>query len=285
MAEELPPLFKHRTLDRALSELADSGMFFAPPDTLNDTLESVFEMTDVNDFSKVISEAWAEINGTSGSGAESSNKPAEPDENLTRINARENARLQTFLSGCGVYSMVARPNNQALWAYYSGGPSGVCYELQFTPSLLMDHQLIIAPVEYSSDRKPFNRGVALANEMRRAHQSDRSSPADIFEKLASEDARRRWGISAAASALSRKHDDWKHEEEVRVIAPRSGSRPILFDCLKRVHLWWQDQDRLPENLLQVLVRHPNVELMLWKHEHGRMVGWDAKWQAELPSAT
>lgn len=280
MSQDVIRLFKHRTLTRAISELKDGCMMFASADSLNDTLEQHFDMADAASFFSDVSAAWLKIRTVQ---QEETSAPLvnKPDSNFEEINARENERFRAFLGGCGIYSTVTRPNNQALWAYYSGGPTGVCYELEFTREVMEAHQLIVSPVIYSEERMPFNRGKALADEMLKAHEADPCSLDELLARFAAEEPRRRWGIQAAVSALSRKHIDWQHEQEVRVISPRSGMREILNDCLKRVHLWWPDGSS--DELMKALVRHPNVELMLWHYEDARMVATEAKWRPAPPS--
>lgn len=83
-------------------------------------------------------------------------------------------------------------------------------------------------------------------------------------------ARRKWGILTASRAVSIKHTDWSHEQEIRLLAPKAGALPVLPDVLKRVHYVRRDGDHWPGIIQLLATRYPSVELVHWKFSHGEL---------------
>lgn len=225
--------FKYRSGMNALRCLVDGALYFAKPSELNDTLEAKFDYAEHDANSEVFCDTLSEISRSRGD-PDYSFESSCPPEVARAINC-ENERLRKFSEGVGIFSAAHRPNHQAMWAYYAENSQGVCFELEWSPSVLQDHQLFPVDVTYFGGARSHNYAddwrqlfIALAEE----HPG--ATLAQLQELSLGEDFLRRRGILSAARVTSVKHTDWSHENEIRLLAPRAGGRLLLSKVLKRI---------------------------------------------------
>ena len=262
-------LFKYRSGEAAQQSLIEGTVFFATPSTLNDTLEAKYEDSSAEEFSRVIVETVNEISCIRSGIA------FERDRQLLAefrdVNARENERLRTFADQIGIFSAAQRPDHQAMWAYYADNAKGVCFEMDWTKDLIQQHQIWASEVQYHDRERTHNRADdwrAVFLELSRSYPD--ASLDELIAKSLDEEARRKWGILTASRAVSVKHTDWAHEQEIRLLAPKSGAMPILKDVLKRVHFVRYDGEFLAEIMGLLHRKYPSVEVVQWKFSHGSL---------------
>lgn len=71
-------------------------------------------------------------------------------------------------------------------------------------------------------------------------------------------------------AVSVKHTDWAHEQEIRVLAPKPGALPVLHDTLKRVHFVRTDGEHWGAIMQLLRAYYPTVETTHWQFNHGEL---------------
>src|SRR5690606_27493387 len=81
---------------------------------------------------------------------------------------------------------------------------------------------------------------------------------------------KKWRILTATRASLVKHTNWDHENEVRLLTPKSGDLAVLPDVLKRIHYVRRDRDHWPDIVQLLATRYPSVELMHWQFAHGKI---------------
>jgi len=261
--------FKYRTISSALRCLVDGSLYFARPDQLNDSLEVKFDSASPADYTQVFWKTLSEISEQRGEGRLTV-APLLSDEFIL-VNNEENERFQDACRNIGIFSAARRPNHQAMWAYYAEDGRGVCFELDWAQEYLNKNGLLPVDVLYADHARVHNR----AEDWRTAFMDmARRHPDATFDELKemslSEDERRRYGIISTARAASVKHTDWAHENEIRLIAGRSGTKKILADVLRRVHFIRMDGEDFGKIIDILNQTYPKVELVMWELHHGEI---------------
>lgn len=261
--------FKYRSGATALRCLVDGALYFAGPSQLNDLLETKFDHADAADFDRVFRETIAKVNRARG-GA-----PIQPAREIPlqfiQENARENERFRQACDNVGIFSAARRPNDQAMWAYYAEDCKGVCFELEWSASILNAHQLYPVDVTYSANARTHNRAEDWrATFLELAKEKPTATIAELQQISLGEAFRRRMGVRSTARAASIKHTDWMHEKEIRILAAKSGARLLLSSVLKRVHFIRTDGDQWGAIFQELHKNYPQVELAHWTFHHGEI---------------
>ncbi|MDR4125527.1 DUF2971 domain-containing protein [Yanghanlia caeni] len=272
--------FKYRSSAAALRCLAEGSLYFAKPSELNDTLEATYEHATPEDFARVMTQTYSEIRQQRGGQALSFDRRGLAE--IAEAHAWECQRLQAFTDQIGIFSAAQRPDHQAMWAYYAGNASGVCFELEWSHEIADRHQLWATDVQYQQTPRIHNRAddwrtiffeLAAEHPAASLEELHRLSQTDLLTK--------KWGILTASRAASVKHTDWAHEKEVRLLAPKSGALPILSDVLKRIHYVRRDRDHWPDIVQLLATRYPSVELVHWQFAHGKISAIPAPMEIRL----
>ena len=100
-------------------------------------------------------------------------------------------KLYEDLNGRGVISLSARDDNILMWSHYAAEHTGMC--LGFEPTETFD---------LSGDKSPF-RKVEYSSDLPKVMDYDNF-----------------WGTKASVPVLTTKADDWRYEEEYRIILER-----------------------------------------------------------------
>ena len=266
-------IYKYRSGASALRNLADGTAYFAAPSELNDCLEAQFEPASPEDISSVILKTLQELSpggAKRNSNAFDSRKPAHRAEleRLRTFSKKEDVRFHEACQRVGIFSAASRPDNQPMWAYYCKDSQGVCFRLEFTREILEEYGLMASQVEYTDKSRAHNREEDTAELLRRATQE---SPAWLIKQLQAlirtENFRKKCGILSTTRAVSVKHADWAHEQEVRIIRAQAGPLPILPMILKSVIYARTDFPEW-ESIIKLVDRlYPNVELLELKFQH------------------
>lgn len=261
--------FKYCSPPSALRCLTDGTLYFAKPSELNDTLEAKYDHDTPQSFTQVMTQTYSEISQQrSGPALEFDQRGV---AEMAKAHARECQRLQAFTEQIGIFSAAQRPDHQAMWAYYAGNASGVCFELEWSHEIADRHQLWATDVQYQETPRIHNRAddwrtifFELAAEYPAASLEElhRLSQTDLLTK--------KWGILTASRTASVKHTDWVHEKEVRLLEPKSGALPVLPDVLKRIHYVRRDKDHWPDIVQLLATRYPWVEHVHWQFAHGKI---------------
>lgn len=227
--------FKYRSGAAALKCLANGAIYFASPKELNDTLEAKFDLSSAT-------ESWGLLVSTINEIAASQHSPERidpslpPPEEYVAVHATENARFDEACQGVGIYSTSTRPDNQAMWAYYSDNSKGVCLELEWSAEVLESQQLWPAVVNYTDQARQINRAEDACLLLRElAAENPNWSIRQLMAFSMTDTYLRRLSVRTIARATSMKHSNWQHESEIRILAPRSGPRPLLKAVLKAVY--------------------------------------------------
>lgn len=259
--------FKYRSGSAAVRALSEGTLYFASPKELNDCLEAKFDLAPAAAFTDIFRKTILELSSKRGSPVQWSETPANAAQFRT-VHDVENKRFYASCQRAGIFSTSLRPDSQPMWAYYCSDARGFCFELHWTKELLEKYGLFPVDVTYTGESRVHNR----ADDFREllllhAKANPNWTTSDIHEYSLSEDFRRRWGILTTARALSIKHADWQHEQEVRIVAARSGPRAFLQDVLKRVIFMRTD---FPEwgSVMMLLSRlYPDVEVAQLSFHH------------------
>lgn len=259
--------YKYRTLERALESLENGSLYFAAPATLNDMLEAKFDDAEPIEFIETVESTLNSI------AAERGCDPIKFDEiyikEFSAVNLQENERFRSHIDGMGIFSAASRPSHQAMWAYYADDARGVCFELELNESIMRQHQLCAKEVEYYDKPRVLNRAdfwKSLLFELVRKEPS--LCLEELKERSLRRDFRARCGIAMQVAAASVKHTDWRHEDEMRILAPKAGAKPILRETLRRVHFVGTKDPRWGELVIKLATCYPGVELMQWNFHHG-----------------
>lgn len=259
--------FKYRTGASALKCLTDGVIYFASPEELNDTLEAKFDLSSAKQSWEMEIAAINEI-ATNRLSAERIDPSLLPPEAYVAAHTTENARFYGACQGVGIYSTSARPDNQAMWAYYCDSSKGVCLELVWSASLMESEQLYPADVNYTDQSRQIDRSEDTCLLLRKlAAENPYWSVDQLLVSSMTERHRRHLGIWSIARATSMKHSHWRHESEIRILSPKPGPRPLLKAVLKRVYFARTD---FPEwgPIMNTLHRHyPDVELARISFHH------------------
>jgi len=261
--------FKYRSPSAALRCLAEGSLYFARPSELNDTLEAKYDHAEPEDFSRVMTQTYSEISQQRGGQALAFDQRGVAE--VAEAHARECQRLQDFTDQIGIFSAAQRPDHQAMWAYYADNASGVCFELEWSQEIADRHQLWATDVQYHGKARVHNRADDWHHvflELAREHPS--VSLHALRQMSLEEEVRREWGRQAATRAVSVKHTDWAHEQEIRLLAPKSGALPVLGEVLRRVHFVRTDGEHWGAIMQLLRAYYPAVEMTHWKFSHGEL---------------
>ncbi len=261
--------FKYRTSAAALRCLAEGSLYFAKPSELNDTLEAKYDHDTPQSFTQVMTQTYSEISQQRGGPALEFDQRGVAE--MAEAHARECQRLQAFTEQIGIFSAAQRPDHQAMWAYYADNASGVCFELEWNQEITDRHQLWATDVQYHGKARVHNRADDWRHvflELARDHAD--ASLERLHQLSLEESARRKSGILTASRAASVKHTDWAHEQEIRLLAPKSGALPVLGEVLRRVHFVRTDGEHWGAIMQLLRAYYPAVEMTHWKFSHGEL---------------
>ncbi|MCG5495684.1 DUF2971 domain-containing protein [Ectothiorhodospira variabilis] len=259
--------FKYRSPAAALRCLAEGSLYFAKPSELNDTLEAKYEHATPEDFARVMTQTHGEISQQRGGPALIFEQRDIAE--MAEVHARECQRLQAFTDQIGIFSAAQRPDHQAMWAYYADNASGVCFELEWSQEIVERHQLWATEVQYHGEARIHNRAEDWRQvflELAREHPD--VSLETLHQLSLDESARRKFGILSASRAASAKHNDWSHEKETRLLAPKSGALPVLGEALKRVYYVRTDGEHWRAIMQLLHAYYRTVETMHWQPGRG-----------------
>jgi hypothetical protein len=252
--------YKYRSGAAALSSLKDGTIYFAPPEQLNDALEAKFDIASAAEFADVFNATLTELALARGFPNGLSFKRRVP-RGLKAANDFENARLIRYVKHAGICATASRPDSQAMWAYYCDNHKGVCFHFEWPEYIIEKHELSSASVTYSEKARIHNRADDLrALMLELGKENPRWSMAQLEAFSMTEQFRRKWGSRTAARALSTKHADWKHEQEVRVLSRRAGALPILRDVLRSVIFTRTDFPEWGPIMVTLHEHYPNVRV-------------------------
>lgn len=267
----VPPLrrvsFKYRSGPAALRSLSDGTAYFAKPSELNDALEARFEPAASSQFSVTLAAALTELARKRGERV-----GFVPDESFAAEfdlhMAREDEHFAEACQRLGLFASARRPDNQPMWAHYCDDSKGVCFELEWPDELLATYQLLPTEVQYSDEPRIHCRADDLRFALLAVGEQHPEWSVAAIEKYSSTDGfNRDWMARSMGRAVSTKHTDWRHEAELRMVAPSSGPLPILKAILKRVYFVRTD---FPEWRPIVMLLHqlyPDVEIAQVQFSH------------------
>lgn len=282
-AEPAIRCFKYRTFQSAIQCLENGTLYFARPNRLNDVLEGRFDDCSYEAFVATVQEAVSEASMRRGEDSLQIDRGAFSAQAREAFGA-ENQRFRAAAANTGIFSAAARPDNAALWASYADEHRGVCFELCWTSTIMHRYQLEAAPVRYDASPRTFNR-AAIWREIFSGVSDEMPPPAsvrDIFQMTMTARFRELLGRRTVISALSTKHPDWQHEEEIRIFAPRGDvAVAVLPEVLRRVYFvnppetynrqrsgrekYRQSFERINQLLA---TRYPNVGVSWGSFQHG-----------------
>jgi len=256
---------KYVTAETAKKCLSDRTLYLARPGQLNDTLEARFARASAGAYLDVVESTLAKIASKRGEAPLVFDREALPE--FKALNEQENDRFQRFCENIGICSLTSHPNHQAMWAYYGQGGHGLCLELKFSNEVLNDHELLLGPVEYSDQPRVLNRADDLRESLlEMADQNPNASVRELLKLSFETPFRRRMGLRMAQRATSRKHTDWKHENEIRLLGPNGGYPiPILEKVLSKIHFVNSKALALFAPFLRE--HYPEVPLVYWESDH------------------
>ena len=261
--------FKYRSGTAALRCLAEGTLYFAAPHELNDTLEAKYDHASPENFTRVMMQTYSGISQRRGGPALEFDQQGMAE--MAKAHARENQRLQDFTEQIGIFSAARRPDHQAMWAYYADNASGVCFELAWSHDIVNRHQLWATDVEYHSTARIHNCAEDWRTVFLELPQEHPDASLDKLHRLSLDElVMRKQGILTASRAVSIKHTDWAHEQEIRLLAPKSGALPVLGDVLKRVHFVQKDGGHGSAIIQLLRALYPSVELVHWQFSHGEL---------------
>lgn len=229
--------------------------------------EAKYEHATPEDFARVMTQVYSEISQQRGGQTLAFDQRGLAE--MAEAHAWECDHLQAFTDQIGIFSAAQRPDNQAMWAYYADNASGVCFELEWSHEIADRHQLWVTAVQYHGEARVHNRAEDWRHvflELAREHPD--ASLERLHQLSLDESTRRKSGILSASRAVSVKHTDWSHEKEIRLLAPKSGSLPVLGEVLKRVHYVCTDGEHWSAIMQLLRAYYPTVETMHWQFSHG-----------------
>jgi hypothetical protein len=261
--------YKYLSAVGALRNLLEGSVYLAHRDQLNDTLEARFDLADPEAFLNVVIKTVNEIARKRG-GSERFFQVTEAQK-LAQNTQKEDGRFRSFCENIGICSLAQRPDHQAMWAYYSDWGKGVCFELEWTHEILQQHQLWLHPVHYMNAPRILNRAEDWRVEfLQLPARYPEKSLDQLLDYALEEDFRRRYGVRSASRSVSIKHTDWRHEQEIRLLGPRSRvALPVLAATLKRVHYLGLSEE-LAEVFKILFENYPGMEVVRHKFEHGQL---------------
>lgn len=259
--------YKYRTGPAALRSLSEGSLYFAPPSTLNDILEVKFDLADSSEYLSTMSEAWnllALQRGITQKYEFSQPTPTELDISIKN----ENEIFRNACNNVGIFASSIRPDNQPLWAYYANEFKGVCFELEWSKEVLEKNQIIYSSAIYSNEQRIHNRALDAKQCLLEIGASNpKWSIPQIKAYSLTEQFRRRWALMTTARAVSVKHSDWSHEQEIRFISSKPGGLPILHLTLKRIYYVSSDFPEWISIMRLACQLYPEAELVKLNFNH------------------
>jgi hypothetical protein len=269
---EFPRSFKYMNVDSALRRLSSGELYFASPRQLNDSLEVKFSHATAAEEQQALLEAFSAVSVSQGGPTWSYQPDTEADiHELEQMISRRNNQFQESLERVGIFATGKRPDHQAMWAYYADERKGVCFELEWSWDIVVEHGLLLRDVEYTSGPRVINQSQHMANAI--MELSRQCPDADVYhlQKMSLDESfRRQVGLDLSGRAASMKHSDWAHEEEVRVLVARSRALPILRAVLKAVHVVGFECLRFAEIYGLLASDYPEVKMYRWTFDHGEI---------------
>lgn len=256
-------LFKYRSSDMALKALTDGTLWFSSRETLNDTLEVTFDDAGAEEYVAVLEDFFNHQARLRGAPDYRFDRAAFAE--FARVNAGENHRFREHAEQVGIFSATPNQTSRAMWHYYADAGCGYCFELRLLPETSQQHHLHCRPVVYHSGPRRHNRAEDLVRVLEAlAAEHPQASIEELQHLSLEEPVRRRWGVETTARVASIKHTDWQHEQELRLLAARSGEKPLLQASLQRVwSLRGSTPDRLGEVSALLAAGYPGVTLQPW----------------------
>lgn len=265
--DKLLTCYKYRSGKSALDSLLKGEVYFASPSQLNDSLESKFDFASTAKFAEIFNQTMHELALQRGIVVSNEWIKSTP-HGLQAVNANENDRLKSWCQNAGIFSAARRPDNQAMWAYYCNNSRGVCFHLEWPDEVVEKYRLLPAEVTYTKDARIHNRAEDFRELML---ELGRQNPSWTMNQLMAfsitENFRRLWGGRTQARALSKKHVNWEHEQEVRLLSPKAEALPILKDILRSVIFQNSDFEEWQEIVKTVYEKYPAVQLFDMQFEH------------------
>lgn len=259
--------YKYRSGPVALRGLSDGVAYFASPSELNDSLEAKFDNSTAADYIACMDQtirSIAEQRGCAGGYSVPKGKLASYEAMI----AREDANFLEATQRAGIYSTASRPDNQPMWAYYCDDSKGFCFELEWSDFVLGQYQIAPVGVLYSSASRIHNRAEIFSTLIREeAELYPEWSMDRILKETQSDFFWFRFNVLNTCRAVSLKHRDWAHEQEVRFVTPRAGPLPIMSQVLKRVYFVRTDFPEWKPTMMLLHRLYPKVELVELTFQH------------------
>lgn len=252
--------YKYRSGAAALRCLSDGCLYFAPPAVLNDALEARFDLVPETKFAAPIRRAAQLLT----SGRDSKGVSSFVETTLKELQSQSPEATGWFQAGvksAGVFSSGATPDNQPMWAYYCNDRAGVCFELEWSDSVLERNHLYPVSVLYSDKTREHNIAEDFAHTLLEvATENPRWSLKQIAALSLTDSFRAKWRMRTIARATSTKHSNWSHEREIRILSPHALGLPLLADVLKRVYFARTDFAEWSPIVLLLRRLYPSVEV-------------------------
>lgn len=262
--------YKYRTGPSALRTLSEASLYFASAEKLNDILEAKFDTVDDSRFYSEFYSAFEELASQRKVPVNLISKSSILEE-LIEITSIENSNLKKSCERAGIFSTSIRPDNQPLWAYYANNFRGVCFEFEWPTPFLERNQIIPMHINYSEKQRIINRAIDAKQLLMEIGEKNPDWSLDEIKSYSlSEEFRKRWGIMTTVRAISTKHLDWQHEEEIRFIAPRIINLPI-YGLLKRVFFVKEDFSEYISIIRLLHQLYPEVEIVRLKFSHAEPI--------------
>lgn len=260
--------FKYHSGPAALRCLSDGLAYFAEPSEFNDCLEAKFDHSSVTDYIECMDQSIRSVAAQRGCAG----GYAVPEGELASFrakNAHENADFSEATQRVGIFSTASRPDNQPMWAYYCDNSKGFCFELEWPDAVLGRYQIAPVAVLYTSEARVHNRAEIFDSLIREEAELHPDWSMDrILEETRSEFFRFRFQMLNTCRAVSIKHSDWLHEDEVRFVTPHAGPLPIIGQLLKRVYFVRTDFPEWGTVMMLLHQLYPNVKLAKVTFQHG-----------------
>jgi len=260
--------YKYRAGEAALRCLADGSLYFAAQDKLNDTLEAKFDLAESSVFLDTLASTLSEVASRKSGNDIVYLLSKDISAAFDALHKGENQRFREAAQNVGIFSASIRPDNQALWAYYCNNSKGVCFELEWSVDIMVSHQFWMTQVEYTEKPRLINRANILREMILEIEGKHPDWPIEQIQDFSlSEVFRREWGIRTVANAVSIKHDDWQHEQELRLLSSNFGAIPLISNVLKRVFFVRTDFPEWGPIMMLLNKNYPHVELVQVIFQH------------------
>lgn len=259
--------YKYRSGKSALECLKSGEVYFASPSQLNDTLEAKFDFASTEEFAEVFNRTMHELalkRGIAGSKDWIKSFPTE----LYAASQKGNEDLKHSCQNAGIFSAARRPDNQAMWAYYCNNSQGVCFHLEWSDETVMKYRLLSAEVKYSEESRIHNRAEDFRELiLELGDQNPSWTMNQLMAFSMTENFRRLWGGKTQARAMSTKHINWAHEQEVRMLSLQAGSLPILKDILRSVIFQNSNFEEWGEIIRTIYEKYPAAQVFDMQFEY------------------